>query len=131
MHQSNVQSSHLLDLLLRPQLVAVATFLFPAVDSSGMQACITFAANHFVLIVLPSQLHQGWLNNTTTKPQNQMEGRFFLDIVVSKSAAILELLSSKDQSLLVRRNTFLILDLSLDIVDGIAGFDLEGDGLPG
>ena len=26
--------------------------------------------------------------------------------------------------------TFLILDLSLDVVDGVAALDLEGDGLP-
>jgi hypothetical protein len=31
-----------------------------------------------------------------------MEGRLLLDIVVRKGAAILELLSSKDQTLLVR-----------------------------
>ena len=27
--------------------------------------------------------------------------------------------------------TFLVLDLGLDIVDGVAGLDLESDGLPG
>jgi len=33
-----------------------------------------------------------------------MEGRLLLDVVVSKGTAILKLLSSKDQTLLVRRN---------------------------
>jgi hypothetical protein len=28
-------------------------------------------------------------------------------------------------------HTFLVLDLGLDIVDGVAALDLEGDGLPG
>jgi hypothetical protein len=27
-------------------------------------------------------------------------------------------------------HTFLVLDLGLDIVDGVAALDLEGDGLP-
>jgi hypothetical protein len=52
-----------------------------------------------------------------------------LDVVVRKSASILELLSSEDQSLLVRGNSLLVLDLGLDIVDRIRGLDLKGDGL--
>lgn len=52
-----------------------------------------------------------------------------LDIVVGKCAAILQLLARKDQSLLVRRDAFLVLDLGLDIVDCVARFDLEGNGL--
>ena len=58
-----------------------------------------------------------------------MEGRFFLDIIVGQCTSVLKLLASKDQALLVGRNSFLVLDLSLDIVDGITGFDLKGDGL--
>ena len=34
-------------------------------------------------------------------------------------AAVLELLASEDQALLVRGNALLILDLGLDIVDGV------------
>ena len=32
--------------------------------------------------------------------------------------------------LLIRRNSFLILDLGFNILDGITGLDLKGDGLP-
>ena len=39
------------------------------------------------------------------------------------------LISSKDQPLLIRWNTLLVLDLGLDILDGVGGLDLEGDGL--
>jgi hypothetical protein len=39
------------------------------------------------------------------------------------------LLSGEDQSLLVRRNPLLVLNLGLDIIDGIGGLDLKGDGL--
>jgi hypothetical protein len=52
-----------------------------------------------------------------------------LDVVVAQGAAVLQLLSSEDQTLLVRGNSLLVLDLALDIVDGVARFDLEGDGL--
>ena len=52
-----------------------------------------------------------------------------LDVVVGKGAAILKLLSSEDETLLVRGNALLVLDLALHIVDGVRGLDLKGDGL--
>ena len=45
------------------------------------------------------------------------------------SPSILELLSSKDQPLLIWGNALLVLDLGLDVLDGVRGLDLEGDGL--
>jgi hypothetical protein len=54
---------------------------------------------------------------------------YLLDVIIRKSASILKLLSGEDQSLLVRGNSFLVLDLGLDIVDRIGGLDLKGDGL--
>ena len=54
--------------------------------------------------------------------------RFFLDIVVAERAPVLELFSSEDQTLLVRRNSFFILDLLLDVLDGVARLDVKGDG---
>merc|ERR1719158_1030026 len=58
-----------------------------------------------------------------------MKGGFLLNIIVRQSPAILKLLSSKDQSLLVWRDSLLVLDLGLDILDGVTWLDLEGDGL--
>ena len=52
-----------------------------------------------------------------------------LDVVIGKGAAILELLAGEDQALLVWGNSLLVLDLALNIVDGVRGLDLEGDGL--
>lgn len=60
-----------------------------------------------------------------------MQGRLLLDIVVGKGAAILKLLASEDQALLIRRDAFLVLDLALDVVDGVGRLHLEGDGLAG
>lgn len=67
--------------------------------------------------------------HTTTKAENQVKGGLLLDIVVRESAAILKLLASEDQTLLIRGNSLLVLDLALDIVDGVRGLDLKGDGL--
>jgi hypothetical protein len=54
---------------------------------------------------------------------------YLLDVVVAQGAAILQLLASKDKTLLVRGDSLLILDLGFDIVDRVAGLDLKGDGL--
>jgi hypothetical protein len=43
--------------------------------------------------------------------------------------AVLQLLVGEDQTLLVWWDAFLILDLGLDVVDGIGGLDFKGDGL--
>ncbi|UKZ67490.1 uncharacterized protein TrAtP1_013358 [Trichoderma atroviride] len=67
---------------------------------------------------------------TTTQAQDQVEGGLLLDVVVAQGAAILELLTSKDQSLLVRGNALLVLDLGLDVVDGVGRLHLKGDRLP-
>jgi hypothetical protein len=48
------------------------------------------------------------LGHTTTKAEDQVEGGLLLDVVVRKSAAILELLSGEDQTLLVRGNALLV-----------------------
>jgi hypothetical protein len=49
--------------------------------------------------------------------------------VIRKGPSVLELFSGKDQSLLIRGNTLLVLDLGFDVVDSVGGLDLEGDGL--
>jgi len=59
-----------------------------------------------------------------------MESRLLLNVVVCKRPAVLELLSCKDQALLVRRDTLLVLDLLLDVLDVVRALDLKGDGLP-
>ena len=54
-----------------------------------------------------------------------------MDVVIGKGSSILKLLSSEDESLLIGGNSFLVLDLSLDVVDGVRSFDIESDGLAG
>jgi len=66
---------------------------------------------------------------TTTQAQHQVEGGLLLDVVVGQGAAVLELLSGEDQALLVGGDALLVLDLGLDIVDGVGRLHLEGDSL--
>ena len=58
-----------------------------------------------------------------------MEGRLLLDVVVRQGAAVLELLAGEDEALLVRGDALLVLDLGLDVVNGVRGLNVEGDGL--
>jgi len=67
--------------------------------------------------------------HAATETQDQVEGRLLLDVVIREGAAILELLSGKDQALLIRRDALFVLDLGLHVVDGVTGLDVEGDGL--
>ena len=69
--------------------------------------------------------------HTTTEAENEMECGLLLDVIVGEGAAIFKLLASEDETLLVRGNAFLVLDLGLHIIDGIRRFDLKGDGLAG
>ena len=69
------------------------------------------------------------LLSTTTQTKHQVKSGLLLNVVVRESAAILELLAGEDQTLLIRRNTFLVLDLLLDIVNAIRRLNLKGDGL--
>jgi hypothetical protein len=46
-----------------------------------------------------------------------MKSTLFLDVVVRKCAAVLKLLSSENQALLVSQNAFLVPYFSLDVVD--------------
>ena len=56
---------------------------------------------------------------SSTKAQNQMKSTLLLDVVVAERAAILKLLSGEDQALLVWWNALLVLNLALDVIDGI------------
>ena len=67
--------------------------------------------------------------STTTKSQHMVKGGLLLNGVARQSTSIFQL-ANKDQSLLIRRNSFLILDLGLYIFYCIQGCNLESDGLP-
>jgi len=58
-----------------------------------------------------------------------MQGRFLLNVVIREGATVFQLLARKDQTLLVRGNALLVLDLGFDIVDRVGRLDIERDGL--
>ena len=69
--------------------------------------------------------------HTTAEAKDEMESGLLLDVVVRKSAAVFKLLTSEDETLLIRRDALLILDLGLHVVDRVRRLDLESDGLAG
>ena len=52
-----------------------------------------------------------------------------MDVIVRKSATIFELLSSEDKTLLIWGDTLLVLDLGLNVLNGVRGLDIKSDGL--
>merc|ERR550519_1417309 len=67
--------------------------------------------------------------HSSPESEDQMKSGLFLDVVIRQGPAIFELFSSKDQSLLVWGDSLFILDLSLDIFNGVRRFHLQSDGL--
>jgi len=69
--------------------------------------------------------------HSSSKTENQVKSGFLLNIVITQSAAVFKLFTSKNKALLIRWNTFLILNLCLHIIDGIGWFDIQSDSLTG
>jgi hypothetical protein len=71
----------------------------------------------------------GNLAVTATETEHEVKSGFLLDVVIGEGAAVLELLAGEDEALLIRGNALLVLNLLLDVVDGVRRLDVEGDGL--
>merc|ERR1719401_1601850 len=65
----------------------------------------------------------------STETKNQVERGLLLNVVITESTAVLQLLASKDKTLLIRGDALLILDLGLHIVNGVGWLHVKGDGL--
>jgi len=59
-----------------------------------------------------------------------VESGLLLDVIITECPSVFQLLASKDESLLIGRNAFLVLYLGLDIVNRVGRLHLEGDRLP-
>ena len=57
-----------------------------------------------------------------------MKSGFFLDVVIWEGSSVFELFTSEDESLLIRRDSFFVLDFSFNVLNGVWGFDIKGDG---
>merc|ERR1712049_93380 len=60
-----------------------------------------------------------------------MEGALLLDVVIGEGPSVLKLLASEDQPLLVWGDSLLVLNLGLDVLDGVGRLHLQGNGLAG
>jgi len=107
-------------LLIRGDTLLVLNLRFHIIDGIGR---LNLEGDSLASEGLDEDLH------STTETENQMEGGLLLNVVVRERTAVLELLASEDQALLIRGNTLLVLDLILDVIDGVRRFNLKGDGL--
>jgi hypothetical protein len=114
---------------------AVGAFSSQSLDLSITVDLVVTQYCHLDLLALVLDLLGGSvilllsLLTTSSKTKHQVQSRLLLNVVVGEGSAVFQLLTSKDQSLLVRRNTFLVLDLSLDIVDSVGRLYLKGNSL--
>ena len=58
-----------------------------------------------------------------------MKRRLLLNIVIRQRPTILQLFSSKNEALLIRRNALLVLNLRLDRLNAVGWFHVERDRL--
>merc|ERR1712046_407672 len=70
-----------------------------------------------------------WSRKSSSKAKDKMKSALLLDVVVRQCTTILKLLACKDQALLIRWNSFLVLNLCLDVVNSVAGLNIQGNGL--
>jgi hypothetical protein len=82
-----------------------------------------FAAYCFPIPQVQSQL----VFDIVVHPNQQAPSLFILDIIVHQSPPILQLLFVENQLLLRRKDTFFLLDLSLDMGDAVRALHLKRD----
>ena len=87
----------------------MAALLLATVGRTGMKTGVALAADHLVAVVLLRQDTKRGLDDATTEAEHQVEGGLLLDVVVRQRAAILQLLASEDQTLLIWGNALFVL----------------------
>ena len=103
-----------------------------AVGGLGWESGVAFSADHLVALVLSGESSKRGFDldgslTTTSKSENQVESGFFLDVVIRQGSSVFQLLSSKDESLLIRGDTFFVLNLGLNVFDGIRWLDIKSN----
>jgi len=107
----------------------VAALLLSAVRGTRGEASVTLAADGLLAVELLGEEGKAGVVDAAAKTEDEVEGGLLLDIVVRESSAVLELLAGEDETLLIRGNALLVLDLGLHVVNGVGGLNIEGDGL--
>jgi len=112
----------------------VTALSLSAVGGLGRKGGIALSANHLLALVGSGKSGKRGLNSngtsaTTSQSEDEVKSRLRLNVVVGQGAAILELLAGEDESLLIGRNALLVLDLSLHVLNCVAGLHIESDRL--
>jgi len=107
----------------------VSALLLSAVGGLGGKAGVAFTADSLVTVELTGKHGKRGVVHSSAQTQDEMQGRLLLNIVITKSSPILELLSGENKTLLIRRNSLLVLDLGLYVVDRIRRFHVKCDSL--
>merc|ERR1719461_808902 len=68
---------------------------------------------------------------SATEAEDEMEGRLLLDVVIGEGTTILKLFSGEDESLLIGRDSLLVLNLGLYVGNGVRRLHIQGDRLAG
>ena len=66
---------------------------------------------------------------SSPEAKHEVKRRLLLNVVVRKGASVFELLARKDETLLIRGNALLVLDLGLDVLNRVRRLDVERDSL--
>ena len=66
----------------------MSAFSLAAVGSLDGQSGVALSADFLIAVELFSDGSDGGIHNTTSKSQNQVKGRFFLDVVVGQASAV-------------------------------------------
>ncbi len=69
------------------------------------------------------------LRENLTQAKHEVQGGLLLDVVVRERAAVFQLLAREDEALLIRRNSLLVLDLLLHVLNRVRRFHIERDRL--
>jgi len=107
----------------------VTALALAAVVGLKRKTSIAATADHLVAVVLTSKNDEGGLETTTNKTEHKVKSALLLDVVVGKGVAVLKLLAGEDETLLIRRDTFLVLDLGLHVINAVTRLNLKGDSL--
>jgi hypothetical protein len=94
----------------------MATLLLSAVGGLGWQPSIALTAYSLITVKLLGKHGKSRIINSSTKTKNQVKSRLFLDVVIGEGTSVLKLLSGEDETLLIRGNSFLVLDLGLYVI---------------
>ena len=93
------------------RVACTTSFIFDAVVPFGFGSA-TFSAHNLVQVRNDTELISrvgDFVATSASQSEHEVQCALFLNVVVGERSAVFELLASKDQSLLIRRNALLVL----------------------